>query len=269
MTPRQGDTIVVWFSNGAASAVAWRETVRRYGNLCKITAVNNPVVEEDPDNRRFAEDVARWMKDDIVFWLNPNYQHGSAEQVWDQRKGMSFPHGAPCTDLLKKGARRDYEQHHKVDWHVFGFTADEKHRHDRFVLTERENALPVLIEAGITKDDCFRIINKAGIKLPAVYGLGYPNANCLGCVKATSPTYWNHVRRVHPSVFDRRAEQSRMLGARLVRYKGERRFLDELPPDAMGRPMKSMQIECGIFCEERPARTEAPWETFIWKSLGQ
>ena len=37
-------------------------------------------------------------------------------------------------------------------------------------------------------------------------------------------------------------------GLRLVRYKGKRIFLDELPPDAKGRPMKTMQTECGIFC---------------------
>ena len=87
--------------------------------------------------------------------------------------------------------------------------------------------------------------------LPAIYLMGYPNANCIGCVKATSPTYWNHVRQHHPDVFQHRAEQSRKLGAKLVRYKGQRIFLDELPPDAKGRPLKSMDFECGIFCEEQ------------------
>lgn len=173
-------------------------------------------------------------------------------KVWDERKAMSFPMGAPCTDLLKKGARQDFERHHKADWHVLGFTADERNRFDRFILTERDNVLPVLIEQGITKADCYRIIQEAGLQLPRVYHLGYPNANCIGCVKATSPTYWNHVRRAHPEVFSERAEQSRRLGVRLARYKGERVFLDELPADAVGRPMKTMQIECGIFCEEQP-----------------
>lgn len=256
MTPFPGDRIVVWFSNGAASAVAWRETVRRYGHMCSIVAVNNPVQEEDADNKRFAQDVAAWVGREVVFWLNPKFAHGSAVQVWDQRKAMAFPHGAPCTDHLKKEARQDYEKHHGFEWHVFGFTADEQARHDRFVLTERFNVLPVLIEAGITKDDCYQIIFDAGILLPLVYRLGYPNANCIGCVKATSPTYWNHVRRVHPEVFRQRAEQSRRLGVRLVRYRGERIFLDELPENATGRPMKTMRIECGIFCEE-PAPEES------------
>jgi len=80
-----------------------------------------------------------------------------------------------------------------------------------------------------------------------MYRLGYANANCIGCVKATSPTYWNHVRKVHPLVFEERAIQSRRLGVRLVRHKGKRIFLDELPIDAKGQKMKS--YECGIFCD--------------------
>jgi hypothetical protein len=133
---------------------------------------------------------------------------------------------------------------------VLGFTADEQRRHLNFVLSERTNVLPVLIEAGITKGECFDILKKAKIRLPRIYRLGYPNANCIGCVKATSPTYWNHVRKMHPEVFAARAEQSRRIGARLVRVGGECIFLDELDPLATGRPMKTMDVECGIFCEE-------------------
>lgn len=95
----------------------------------------------------------------------------------------------------------------------------------------------------------FAILSEAGIEIPEAYRLGFPNANCIGCVKATSPTYWNHVRNVRPNIFERRAAQSRKLGVRLVRYKGKRIFLDELPLDAKGRSMKTFkQPECGIFC---------------------
>ena len=248
--PKAGDVIVVWFSCGAASAVAWKEVVRRYGDRCQVVAVNNPVAEEDADNKRFARDVAAWVGGEILFATNKRYPTNSAVDVWDHRGGMSFPNGAPCTVLLKKEARYAYEKANRVDWHVLGFTADEKKRHERFILTERENVLPVLIDAGITKQGCMDILSSEGVALPAIYLRGYPNANCIGCVKATSPTYWNHVRRVDPDVFAARAEQSRRLGARLVRYKGKRIFLDEVPADAVGRPMKTMKIECGIFCEE-------------------
>jgi hypothetical protein len=107
-----------------------------------------------------------------------------------------------------------------------------------------------LIEEKLTKQDCLDIIQNAGIKPPIIYELGYPNANCIGCVKASSPTYWNHVRKTFPDIFEERAKQSREIGARLVRVKGERIFLDELDPKTKGRPMKKMVIDCGIFCEE-------------------
>lgn len=251
LAPKEGDVIAVWFSCGAASAVAAKKTIEKYGNLCRVRVINNPVVEEDPDNLRFLKDVERWLGVEIEFATNPKYPNCSAVEVWDTRKFMAGPAGAPCTLELKKGARQHWEKTNKADWHVLGFTAEEKHRYDRFVTFERENVLPILIEANISKPDCFAIVREAGIELPNVYKLGYPNANCIGCVKAGSATYWNHVRQNHPSVFTQRAEQSRRIGAKLAYYKGKRIFLDELPADAKGNKMKNMNVECGIFCEER------------------
>ena len=89
------------------------------------------------------------------------------------------------------------------------------------------------------------------IKLPKIYSMGFPNANCIGCVKATSPTYWNLVRSKFPEVFNERAKQSRLIGSKLVRYKNERIMLDELPKNAKGRSLKNYDFECGIFCEEK------------------
>lgn len=255
--PVEDDTIVVWFSNGAASAIAWQETLRRYDNLCNVVAVNNPVVEEDEDNIRFGRDVAYWLGRPLIEARSRRFPNASAVDVWDVERGMSFPHGAPCTKLLKKRARQEYEAANRVDWHVLGFTVEEKKRHDRFVLTERDNVLPVLIDAGLTKQDCYDRLIAAGIAPPRVYAEGFPNANCIGCVKSQSPTYWNLVREKRPIVFQQRAEQSRRLGVRLVKYKGERIFLDELSPTAVGGNLKTMKIECGVFCEERADVLEA------------
>lgn len=253
LDPQPGDVIVVWFSNGAASAIAWQETIRRYGRGCDVRAVNNPVAEEDEDNPRFGADVASWLGRPLISHSNPKFSSASAEDVWRQERAMVFTFGAPCTRALKKEARQDYETRNRVDWHVLGFTADEQARHDRFVLTERSNVLPVLIEAGLSKQDCMDRLIAAGVQPPRVYAEGYPNANCIGCVKSQSPTYWNLVRRTRPTVFEARAKLSRELGVRLVKFRGQRIFLDELPADAKGRDLKTMAIECGIFCEERAA----------------
>lgn len=249
---KNDDTIAVWFSCGAASAVAAKLTLDKYGATAKVRILNNPVVEEDADNRRFLLDVQSWLGVEIEIVTSRRYPSQSAQDVWDQRRFMSGPKGAPCTIELKKRARQDWEQENHADWHVLGFTADEKARHDRFVLTERTNVIPVLIEQNVAKSDCYTILQAAGLTLPRVYRMGYPNANCIGCVKATSPTYWNLVRQQHPEVFRERAEQSRRLGARLVRVDTRRVFLDELSPTAKGRSIKHMDFDCGIFCEEKP-----------------
>ncbi len=242
--------IAVWFSNGAASAVALKLALDIYGHA-EVRAVNNPVAEEDADNLRFQRDVSAWLGIKIERVTHPDYPNASAVEVWERRKAMVFPHGAPCTTHLKKQARQHWEQTNKADWHVFGFTSEEKKRHDGFVLTERENVLPLLINAGMTKQDCTDLLLSNGIAPPRVYSEGYPNANCIGCVKATSPTYWNLVRETRPEVFAARAEQSRRLGVTLVRVKNKRIYLDELDPAAKGYPFKRLKMpECGIHCEE-------------------
>jgi len=251
MSVKEGDTIVVWFSCGAASAVAAKRTLEKYGNLCTVRIVNNPIKEEHPDNQRFLKDVEAWLNHPIEFALNPKYPEASVEQVWKDRRYMAGVAGAPCTMILKKEARQHWEASNKHDWLVLGFTVEEKRRSDRFKMFERDNLLDVLIDNGITKEDCFNIIKEAGLELPAIYSLGYPNANCIGCVKSSSPWYWNLVKSTYPDVFEQRATLSRQIKAKLVKYKGKRIFLDELTEDMKGRKSKSIGGECGIFCEEK------------------
>jgi 3'-phosphoadenosine 5'-phosphosulfate sulfotransferase (PAPS reductase)/FAD synthetase len=251
MEPRDGDTIVVWFSCGAASAVAAKKTLELYGNRCNVIVCNNPIAEEDEDNRRFLSDVEQWLGVQIQSVTHPAFPDSSCVEVWDKFSYMSGNNGARCTYILKKKAREHWEKNNHYDWVVLGFTSDESDRHDRFKETQRDNILPVLIESNISKQDCFNYLLEQGLTLPRMYHLGYPNANCIGCVKATSPTYWNHVRKVHPEVFRQRAEQSRRIGCTLVRHKGTKIYLDELPEDAIGYKMKEYEFECGIFCEDK------------------
>lgn len=246
----EDDVIAVWFSCGAASAVAAKLTLAKYGDqVGRIRVLNNPVAEEHPDNLRFLDDVQSWLGVEIERVVNSKYPSASAVDVWADRRFMSGINGAPCTLHLKKRARQEWEASNRCDWLVLGFTADEVGRADRFKTHERDTLLPVLIDAGMTKQNCFDYLQESGLRLPEMYHLGYPNANCIGCVKATSPTYWNHVRKVHPEVFGERARQSRELGAKLVRVDNKRIHLDQLDPSATGRPMNSMNVECGLFCD--------------------
>lgn len=130
--------IAVWFSCGAASAVAAKKTIEKYGSTHEIRIINNPVKEEHEDNLRFLKDVELWLGKTIEFAINPKYPLNSAYDVWEKKKYMSGVMGAPCTFELKKKARQIWENENKPEHHVLGFTYDEIKRHNRFVERERE-----------------------------------------------------------------------------------------------------------------------------------
>lgn len=244
-------TIVVWFSCGAASAVAAKLTLDIYGKTNNVIICNNPIKEEHEDNQRFLKDFEKFIGQKIISVKSKKYPNQSCVEVWNKRKYMSGVKGAPCTLELKKKARQEWEKENPHDYLVLGFTLEEKKRHDRFKLTERENILPVLIDNNITKADCYKLVTEWGITLPKIYIKGMPNANCIGCVKASGISYWQLIRKTFPYVWQERVKQSREIGAKLVKYKGKRIYLDELPKDAKGNRLKNMDFECGIFCEEK------------------
>ena len=101
--------ITVWFSCGAASAVATYFTLKKYGDNNRIRVVNNPVKEEHEDNLRFLSDVETWLGIKVEFAINSNFPDCSAKTVWSHHKYMSGIAGAPCTMRLKKHARQEWE----------------------------------------------------------------------------------------------------------------------------------------------------------------
>ncbi len=241
-TPRT----LCWFSYGAASAVALKLMVDKYGP--SVEALNcNTAASEHPDNARFKADVERWVGCQVKV-LSSKY--ATVEEVFAKERYMSGIAGAKCTVEMKKKPRFAYQR--ADDRHVFGLTADEG---KRIALFEKNN--PELIlewplrDAGLTKGDCLNLIAAAGIVLPAMYRLGYSNNNCLGCVKSQSPAYWNKIRRDFPAVFARRCEQSRMLNVKLIKVKGVRVFLDELAPDNT-EDLKE-DLSCGPQCSSQAA----------------
>ena len=165
--------IAVWFSCGAASAVAAKITNDYYGYTNKVHICNNPILEEGEDNQRFLRDVALWIGVPIETVRSKKYPNASCKEVWTDRKYMSGIHGAPCTLELKKKPRQAWEAEYNPDYTVLGFTAEETARAERFKMTERDTLLTPLIDLGITKQDCFDIVNRAGIRLPDLY------RNCL------------------------------------------------------------------------------------------
>ena len=232
---------VVWFSAGAASAVATK-LVLAEGHDDVVIAYTDPG-NEHPDNQRFITDCEEWFGQEVLRLKSAKYE--DCWQVWTERRFINGPIGALCTTEMKKKVRRNFQRHDDVQ--VFGFTAEEAHRADRF----REQNIEVilrtpLIERGLTKDDCLAIVDRSGIELPMMYRLGYRNANCVGCVKG-GMGYWNKIRRDFPETFERMALLEREIGATMLKDKNGRLFLDELDPDR-GNHADEPSFECGLLC---------------------
>jgi hypothetical protein len=233
--------VLCWFSCGDASAVATKLVLGKHPDAVVARIV---IPNEHPDNERFHADCERWYGREIVRLQDPEKRE--TFDVWEQRRFIASPQGAPCTGELKKAVRYAFQQ--PDDLHVFGLTAEEAERAEKFRANNFELRLSFpLIDAGLTKADCHALVADAGIKLPAMYLLGFDNNNCIGCPKGGAG-YWNMIRRHFPDVFDRMAKLSRSLGARLVEEKDTRIFLDELNPKT-GRQKGEVAIDCSLLCE--------------------
>lgn len=224
---------------GAASAVM----LKLLAHLKPMAVYCNTAKDEHPDNLRFRGEIENWTGIKVTVIGSDKYE--TTDEVFEDTQYMSGIGGARCTTELKKIPRLRYA--YPEDVHCFGMTADEMKRIEQFEANNHDmNLAWPLVQKGMTKPDCLEMLRSAGIELPMMYRLGFENNNCIGCVKATSSHYWNLTRKNFPDRFRERAEQSRRLGAKLVRYKGERIFLDELPEDATDNITED--LSCGPQC---------------------
>jgi len=188
------------------------------------------------------EDISNWIGREVKIPTHHKYKN-----IMDVFRGERFivgPYGAPCTRILKRGLGKTYSSPHDI--HVFGYTVDEEKRIKRFEKNNTETYIEwVLKDAGITKKDCYKILKEAGIRLPAMYGLGYSNNNCIGCVKG-GMGYWNKIRQDFPDRFDEMALLEREIGASILTDKNGEVFLDELAPER--GIFIDEDIECGVLC---------------------
>ncbi len=237
MTPlADNQRIVVWFSCGAASAVAAKLAIKEYDD---VVIAYCDTGGEHPDNKRFLKDCQEWFGRPIEVLRNKKYKDHF--DVCYKGRYLVGPAGAKCTVELKKKPRLNFQQ--PDDIHILGYTLDEKGRAERF-----ENNNPelrtnwILIERGLTKQDCLGIIWADGLKIPVMYDMGYNHNNCIGCVKGKMG-YWNKIRIDFPDVFQRMCDLEHHLERKVLGSI----FLTELPPSA-GNYAKEPPITCGLGC---------------------
>lgn len=235
--------VVSWFSCGAASAYATYLAHQKYGD--RLEAVYCRVSEESPDNLRFLNEFIDKTGIEVKIIGNDKYKC-SIYDVFISRKFIKSPSGAPCTSLLKKDVRKKYQKHDDVQ--IFGYTIEEMHRVDRFIDSNNEvDAEFVLVDLEITKQQCMDWFTEMGFTMPEMYRLGYPNNNCIGCVKG-GMGYWNAIRKDFPEHFKKMAEIERIVGHAVNKDKDGSVFLDELDPER-GNFERDVPSDCGFTCE--------------------
>ena len=235
--------VVVWFSCGAASAVAAKLAVQEYGERCVIAYCDTG--GEHPSNKQFLSDVEKWLGQEIIILKNKK-GYTDHFDVYRKTRYLNGIAGARCTVELKKRCRFDFQL--PDDIHVFGYTAEEANRAEKFANNNPELSTDwILIRKSVFKEDCLGVLWRVGIKIPKLYDQGYNHNNCIGCSKG-GQGYWNKIRVDYPEHFNKMAKIEREIDHSLFRDKENKPiFLDELDPKA-GNFTKEPPISCGLSC---------------------
>lgn len=207
--------------------------------------------DQHEDSLRFIHDCEKVIGKEIEIIKSSEYS--CVEDCVRTFGGFKNPSNgfAPCTNWLKKRIRKQWETEHQEYrlTYVWGFDLKEQARAERTVESnpQAEHEFP-LIERYLSKEDVHGLFERLfDFPRPKMYDLGYPNNNCIGCVKG-GMGYWNRIRIDFPDVFEKRAMLEREVGHSILKdSKGNPIYLDELDPKR-GNMNTEIFPDCSIMC---------------------
>lgn len=232
---------VSWFSAGMSSFLA-----TYYLKPDRIVYID--IDDQHADTARFIDDCKPHFLTKIEV-IQSVYKN--VDEVQQAFGFIKSAFGAKCTGILKKRVRKDWELHNTLNsdiTYVWGMDFEERHRRDRIVesMPEFKHEFP-LIDRKLTKTEVHEICSEMGLKRPIMYDMGYPNNNCIGCVKG-GIGYWNKIRKDFPEVFKLRSKREREIGHSILKDKNGKLFLDELSPNR-GRNKEIKITGCNVMCQ--------------------
>lgn len=231
---------VCWVSAGVSSFMAgWLA-----GDVDKWIYID--IDDQHEDSVRFIKDIENAIGKEVEILRSKQYR--TVEECVLAFGGFRNPYNsfAPCTNWLKKRVRKQWEEEHQ-DYdltYVWGFDLKEKNRAERTVeANPQANHEFPLIEKNLSKEEVHGLFERNfDFKRPLMYDLGYPNNNCIGCVKGGAG-YWNRIRKDFPEVFEQRSKLERKVGHSILKVG----YLDELDPNR-GNMNTEIFPDCGIMC---------------------
>lgn len=259
--------IICWWSGGITSAVACKLAIDKYSkDRCRVILLDTK--NEHEDTYRFLKDCENWYSLPIEKLTSEDYE--TIQDTWYKHKSLNTAKGAVCSYMLKRRVREKWEKQNEFKHQVFGFEYDKKEINRAKALElNHPQTKPIfpLIDNRLTKKDCINIVNKAEIKIPDAYSLGFNNNNCLntGCVQG-GIGYWQKIKKEAPELFDKMArveheltdlkgqpvtmlkDQSKDAGRKLVFLRPHKDYPDHKSiGDMKGRPVKPL-VDCNGFC---------------------
>lgn len=231
--------VLAWWSGGVTSAVACKLTLEKYSNV-RIVYIH--IGTHHDDTLRFKRHCELWYGQ-VIEQVQSKFFYDQF-QVIHKKKFINSPYGAPCTNELKKKLR---EQIMKEPYHcqIWGFEFELSQINRAIRMSEQYSFVSEypLIDNKLNKEQCFGILQLAGLKKPAMYSQGYNNNNCIGCVKG-GKGYWNKIRKDYPKVFKKMADLETEIGATCIKDVA----LKDLDPNVGILPTEIMP-NCGLFCQ--------------------
>lgn len=231
---------VCWVSAGVSSFMAgWLA-----GDVDEWIYID--IDDQHKDSMRFIKDIEKAIGKNVEILRSEQYK--TVEECVLSFGGFRNPYNnfAPCTNWLKKRVRKKWESEHQ-DYdltYVWGFDLKEKNRAERTIEAnpQAKHEFP-LIDKNLSKEEVHGLFERTfDFKRPLMYDLGYPNNNCIGCVKG-GMGYWNRIRKDFPEVFEARSILERKVGYSILRDC----YLDELDPNR-GNMNTEIFPDCGIMC---------------------
>jgi hypothetical protein len=202
--------IICWWSGGLTSAVACKLAINIFGKKrCRIIFIDTK--NEDDDTYRFKKDCEKWYGIPIETITAIGEKYESIQDVWRKHLSLNVANGAICSSILKRKCREDWQKKNTDYTHqVFGFEFDKKEFNRSLGMSlnhPKAKAIYPLLMFTYDKQKCLEIVERAGLKIPITYELGFKNNNCFktGCVQG-GVGYWQKMKREFPDKFYAMAE---------------------------------------------------------------
>jgi hypothetical protein len=124
----QKHTVVSWFSAGVSSAVATKLMIDELDHI-----IYTHIEDHHPDTMRFVKDCEKWFGKEITITMSDRYS--TVEETLRAVQYINGPAGAPCTRLLKRRVRKEWEMAHDGEnlVYVWGLDVSEEARAEKLI----------------------------------------------------------------------------------------------------------------------------------------